>query len=154
VTEPREPSAERTQLDKLGDYIFENVPGAPLRAYGIAEQAIEVIAAQRRAITDLAIAIQLTVEYVGYDTLPPSPAWSWFDALAKHAPELLDSMRASMPGRIDVAPHDFQRLSRWLHRHKCARCYLPPEGHPTSSYAPARPLGDYSDDLDMRRRKP
>jgi hypothetical protein len=98
MTEPQTPSAERTQLDKLGAYIFENVPGAPLRAYGIAEQAIEVIAAQRRAITDLAIAIQHTVEYVGYDTLHARPGWSWYDALTRHAPELLDSMRGSQLG--------------------------------------------------------
>jgi hypothetical protein len=104
MTEPQIPSAERTQLDKLGTYIFENVPGAPLRAYGIAEQAIEVIAAQRRAITDLAVAIQLTVEYVGYDTLPPYPGWSWYDALAKHAPELLDSMRVSLPDLLKTGP--------------------------------------------------
>jgi hypothetical protein len=98
MTEPQTPSAERTQLDKLGAYIFENVPGAPLRAYGIAEQAIEVIAAQQRAIADLAVAIQLTVEYVGYDTLHARPGWSWYDALARHAPELLDSMRGSQLG--------------------------------------------------------
>jgi hypothetical protein len=158
MTEPQIPSAERTQLDKLGTYIFENVPGAPLRAHGIAEQAIEIIAAQRRAIAELAIAIQLTVEYVGYDTLPPQLGWSWYDALAKHDPALLRQMHADMrandadtrevrthDGRqIEVGPHEFQRLSRWLHRDKCRACYWPRSAHPIHAYVAARPIGDTS----------
>jgi hypothetical protein len=43
------------------------------------------------AVRELTEAIRLTVEYVGTETLPPKPGWSWFDALAKYAPETATS---------------------------------------------------------------
>ena len=45
---------------------------------------------QRTAINELAQALKLTQEYVGDDLLPRVLGWSWFDALTKHAPELLE----------------------------------------------------------------
>ncbi len=45
---------------------------------------------QRTAINELAQALKLTQEYVGDDLLPRLPGWSWFDALTKHAPEMLE----------------------------------------------------------------
>lgn len=33
----------------------------------------------------LADALRLTQEYVGDETLPPLPGWSWFDALEQYA---------------------------------------------------------------------
>ena len=142
------------QINDLAEFIMQHVPGEPSRSEGAVDTAIRVIQSQQRATADLADAIRLTVEYLGLDILPAQPGWSWYDALTKHNPALLRQIVNSMPGRIDVGPHEFQHLSRWRHRHKCACCYLPPEAHPTSSYAPQRRLGDYSDDLDMRRRKP
>jgi len=44
---------------------------------------------QRTAIYELSLALKLTQEYIGDDLLPRLPGWSWFDALTKHAPELL-----------------------------------------------------------------
>jgi hypothetical protein len=145
MTEPR----PYTQVDLLTEWITGNVPGAPfLTDEGPVAAAISIMTDQQQAIGDLADAIRLTVEYLGLDVLPAQPGWSWYDALAKHAPELLNSMRASMPGRIEVGPHDFQPLSwitsRLRHRGKCARCYLARDDHPVSGYVPARPLGDTS----------
>ena len=45
---------------------------------------------QRTVIYELAQALRLTQEYVGDDTLPRIKGWSWFDALTKHAPEMLE----------------------------------------------------------------
>ena len=45
---------------------------------------------QRTAIYELAQALKLTQEYVGGELLPRLPGWSWFDALTKHAPEMLE----------------------------------------------------------------
>lgn len=39
------------------------------------------------AIRELVTAICHTVDYVGNDTLPAKPGWSWYDALVKYAPE-------------------------------------------------------------------
>lgn len=47
----------------------------------------------RAAVLELADALRLTVEYVGTDTLPPLPGWSWFDALSKHAPIMLEGFQ-------------------------------------------------------------
>jgi hypothetical protein len=38
---------------------------------------------------DLADAIRLTVEYIGNDTLPALPGWSWFDALNRYNPDMV-----------------------------------------------------------------
>jgi hypothetical protein len=88
------------QIDDLAEFIMQHVPGEPSRSEGAVDTAIRVIQSQQAAIADLADAIRLTVEYLGLDVLPAQPGWSWYDALAKHAPELLDSMRLSLP---DVA---------------------------------------------------
>jgi len=42
---------------------------------------------ERRAY-DLAVAICHTVDYIGTDTLPALPGWSWFDVLDAHYPEM------------------------------------------------------------------
>lgn len=41
---------------------------------------------------DLVKALVYTVEYVGFDILPPIDGWSWYDALKKYRPELLAEM--------------------------------------------------------------
>lgn len=41
----------------------------------------------------LAEAIRLTHEYVGYDLLPPRAGWAWYDALEKHLPRYVESVR-------------------------------------------------------------
>lgn len=46
-------------------------------------------------INELIQALRLTVEYVGCDMLPAVPGWSWYDALAKHAPDVLRAMTPS-----------------------------------------------------------
>lgn len=50
------------------------------------------------SIKELCDAIRLTVEYIGTDKLPPIPGWSWYDALCKYAPEMVD--RFEPRGRI------------------------------------------------------
>jgi hypothetical protein len=47
------------------------------------------------AIADLAQAIRLTREYVGADLLPAIEGWSWYDALKRHAPGLLEAIIAA-----------------------------------------------------------
>lgn len=42
---------------------------------------------ERRA-RDLAVAICHTVDYIGTETLPALPGWSWFDVLNEHYPEM------------------------------------------------------------------
>ena len=37
---------------------------------------------------DLAVAICHTVDYIGTETLPAKPGWSWFDVLDQHYPEM------------------------------------------------------------------
>lgn len=46
-----------------------------------------------RNIAELVLAIHHTVEYVGYETLPPRPGWSWYDALRKYDPALAEHHR-------------------------------------------------------------
>ncbi|MEU8023693.1 hypothetical protein AB0B88_15910 [Micromonospora haikouensis] len=41
-------------------------------------------------VDELVDAIRLTVEYLGTDTLPPVPGWSWYDALRKYAPHVAE----------------------------------------------------------------
>jgi hypothetical protein len=43
------------------------------------------------AVAVLTEAIRLTVEYVGLETLPPVPGWSWFDALTRYDPHTAQS---------------------------------------------------------------
>lgn len=44
-------------------------------------------------VEDLAQAIRLTVEYVGNDTLPALPGWSWFDVLKRYRPDLAEEFQ-------------------------------------------------------------
>lgn len=46
------------------------------------------------AVTELAEALRLTVEYIGTETLYPGPGWSWYDALGKHRPDILEPLVA------------------------------------------------------------
>lgn len=41
-----------------------------------------------------------------------------------------------------TGPHEFRRLSRFLHRKKCRGCYWPRELHPVTGWVPSRPYGD------------
>ena len=56
----------------------------PMAAYNLGWQEA------RTAERDLVEAIRLTVEYVGTETLPPLPGWSWYDALVKADPALAE----------------------------------------------------------------
>lgn len=46
----------------------------------------------REAIYDLTDALRFTVEYVGFETLPPIPGWSWYDAMRKYSPHICTLM--------------------------------------------------------------
>lgn len=46
-----------------------------------------------------------------------------------------------------VSPHEFEPLSRFLHRRKCRHCYCGSELHPMLRWVPARPYGDKSNGL-------
>ena len=46
---------------------------------------------KRQAIQELTTALYHTQAYVGDDLLPRLPGWSWFDALTKYAPALLET---------------------------------------------------------------
>jgi len=146
------------QINDLAEFIMQHVPGEPSRSEGAVDTAIRVIQSQQRATADLADAIRLTVEYLGLDILPAQPGWSWYDALAKHNPALLQQMLDYMPQTKprhaarasaeapQVGPHEFQPLS-WTsslrrHRGKCARCYWPRNAHPIRAWVVARPIGD------------
>lgn len=48
------------------------------------------LAATKLAKADLVEAIRLTQEYI---QLPAVPGWSWHDALARHAPEVLAQLK-------------------------------------------------------------
>lgn len=52
---------------------------------------------RRQEVRELTEAIRLTVEYVGLETLPPRPGWSWFEALQRYAPE--DARRFELESR-------------------------------------------------------
>ena len=41
---------------------------------------------ERNAIRELVAALRLTVEYVGFEMLPPITGWSWYEAMVKYAP--------------------------------------------------------------------
>lgn len=68
----------------------------PLTGHALVEEVL----ALREANRDLADALRLTQEYVGGETLPAVEGWGWFDALSKHAPEMLP---AALNGAIDCA---------------------------------------------------
>ena len=53
---------------------------------------------EQTAIHELALALRLTQEYVGDGLLPRLPGWTWFDALTKHAPEMLE--QTDMPALL------------------------------------------------------
>ena len=58
---------------------------------------------EQTAIYELSLALRLTQEYVGDDLLPRRSGWSWFDALTKHAPEMLkQSLSSDMPANVQV----------------------------------------------------
>ncbi|MFE1082460.1 hypothetical protein [Brevibacterium sediminis] len=64
------------------------------------DEAVEQIVT---AIDDLAHAIRLTVEYVGNDLLPAKEGWSWYDALKRHRPELVEEFERNpiiLRGRV------------------------------------------------------
>jgi hypothetical protein len=63
-----------------------------------------IIETQQSAIVELIEAIRLSVEYVGMDVLQPHPGWSWYDALAKYDPKLLDAMLH--PPQVVIDPAD------------------------------------------------
>ncbi len=46
-------------------------------------------------VYELALAIKLTQEYVGDETLPRQEGWSWFDALMKYYPSMLEQPEKS-----------------------------------------------------------
>ena len=109
------------QIEKLAKFITDNALGEPSQSKGAVDIAIQIIEAQhrylvargetvrntvsavriieaqQRAIAELTEAIQHTVEYVGTDVLRPYPGWSWYDALAKHNPELLEAVLQLRP---------------------------------------------------------
>ncbi|WP_435113313.1 hypothetical protein [Nocardiopsis synnemataformans] len=60
-----------------------------------------------QAVHDLTEALRLTREYVGADTLPAHPGWSWYDALARHAPDTLKTIvdTAEPPDRPHLVLH-------------------------------------------------
>jgi hypothetical protein len=43
---------------------------------------------------------------------------------------------------VQVGPHEFVAIGRWLNADKCRACYLPRDQHPTTAWTPARPRGD------------
>ncbi len=52
----------------------------------------------KTAIYELALALKLTQEYVGDEALPRRRGWTWFDALTKHYPSMLEPSKAeSLP---------------------------------------------------------
>lgn len=51
-----------------------------------------------RVSDDLARAICHTVDYIGTETLPALPGWSWFDALDQHYPEMAQQYIAGRVG--------------------------------------------------------
>ena len=70
-------------------------PGDRSRA-GIRAAAAVFEAAQKPTDDEreaLIMALVHTVEYVGTDMLPAAEGWSWYDALAKYAPERLNGFR-------------------------------------------------------------
>jgi hypothetical protein len=109
------------QIEKLANFITDNSLGDPSQSEGAVDIAIQIIEAQhrylvtlgetvrntasairiietqQRAIAELTEAIQHTVEYVGTDVLRPYPGWSWYDALTKHSPELLEAVLQLRP---------------------------------------------------------
>ena len=51
-------------------------------------------------------ALRLTVEYVGLDTLRPSPGWSWYDVLSQR-PEYADWLDSMVnPKPVEIDPND------------------------------------------------
>lgn len=58
----------------------------------VAVEMIDEVLALREAVAEMAEAIRFTREYVGEETLPPIEGWSWYDAMRKHAPEVLAGM--------------------------------------------------------------
>lgn len=59
-------------------------------AFAVFEAAQKPTGDEREA---LIMALVHTVEYVGTDMLPAAEGWSWYDALAKYAPERLNGFR-------------------------------------------------------------
>lgn len=55
--------------------------------------------AEMDATAELVEALRLTVEYVGTETLPAKPGWSWYDALVRHAPDVAERL-ANPPRRL------------------------------------------------------
>lgn len=73
--------------------------GAPVDWQDIAkrrERELKTVGEARHraenAVAELAQAIRLTREYVGEEMLPAVEGWSWYDALRRWAPDLLDAM--------------------------------------------------------------
>ena len=71
------------------DLIKDDATAAEIREAGYAAAEL-VLATRHEAVNELTEAIRLTVEYVGTDSLPPLPGWSYYDALKKYAPDIAE----------------------------------------------------------------
>lgn len=90
-----DPQAEPTDArEALIAYLLQS------RERNVADRADEILRMLRRPAPPsndereaLIMALVHTVEYVGTDMLPAAEGWSWYDALAKYAPERLNGFR-------------------------------------------------------------
>lgn len=56
-----------------------------------------------RVVQELTTAIQHTVEYAGFEVHQPHEGWSWYDAMRKYAPGILDQMLNPVRPQVDFA---------------------------------------------------
>jgi len=65
----------------------------------------------REARDELTTAILHTVEYIGTEMLPPIEGWSWYDAMVKHAPDLLQAL--AIPAKPAGVSRESIEQVRW-----------------------------------------